>query len=294
MSQQNKETATEMVQRMLGESGAAVVQLVKENNRHIDAKVAQAAAAIHTAVDSKLKEVSSAITERNEQLDKQRAALGGLAEKLDNKVDKTELSSLKALIAQAGRTLASAMEAVNQAATTSDPSEAGEAADKAAKQAGEADELLTQVAAKVAELEERVSSLETWREGTVNPALNAHRDRLDSQDGRLKALESAQSSSVTEQADRPVQIYRPTIVERADVRNWGWAAWLGASIGALIALMVALAWFCPWVSHVLNQQWPFTRGFLSFAAGTTLTAIGFFGGGLLGDDIAKKAEHEAA
>lgn len=286
MSQQDKETATEMVQRMLGESGAAVVRLVEENNQHIDAKVAQAAAAIHTAVDSKLKEVSSAITERKEQLDKQRAALGGLAEKLDNKVDKTEFSSLEALIAQAGRTLASAMEAVNQAATASDPSEASKAADKAAEQTNRVGKDVDEFSEKFNALTERVSTLEKWKDETVEPAL----EELKKQGGRIRALESAKKP--TPVSEEPTALYRPTLVERANPRNWGWMAWGLALLLGFIALVAALTAFCPWVSHVLNQQWPAVRATLSFLAGLTLTAIGFFGGGLLGDTVAKKMETE--
>lgn len=290
-----EESAADIVERMLGESGSAVVRLVRESSNATDARMAQAAEAIHKAVDAKVKGVESSIRSSSDTLAKQQAALRALAQKVDGKVDKTELATLKALIAQAGRTLALAMEDVNQAASSTDPDQADKAADKAAKQAERAGEYLNESAERLATLEERVSELEKWRKEVVEPALGKHRESIDDHEERLKKLESPKKASApagNQQAAMPEVPVRTKIIERANPRNWGWLSWALAILFGLAALVIALTMFCPWISHVLNQQWAWLRMTLSFLAGLVLVSISFFGGGLLGHALQEVAEKD--
>ena len=287
----NRDTARSAVEAILGKSGQAVVNYVDE------------------AVSSAQSEFDARFTELVERLSatdglaaeqtRLSRAITALASRTDSKASaeqvadiQNDIRSLRTIVAGAGRMLAGAMEATNVAATASTPEVGTNAIDQARSLADEAEAAQRNCARQLSDLENRVAALES-RMDRVEENLNDH-------DRRIAALEEREDLSPelepeTDPSGPPwseTQTTTTTFQHRVNPVNWGWLAWTLAIVGGFIALMIAMAWLSPAILGWLASYPDIVKNGLAFLAGAALTGVGFFGGGLLGANIAEEQTDE--
>lgn len=284
----NRDTARSAVEAILGKSGQAVVNYVDE------------------AVSSAQSEFDARFTELVERLSatdglaaeqtRLSRAITALASRTDSKASaeqvadiQNDIRSLRTIVAGAGRMLAGAMEEVNAASQSTSPASAKSALSKAERLADEAESAQNNGADRLAELENRLAKIETWRQEVVDPTLEElkewRKNTVDPFIRRHRTPRSESATSVTQnvQPSEEAQTFR----RRINPRNWGVIAWILALLFGWIAFTFALNLFGA-VQGWLPQVPYLIKVILALMPALGLVGIGLFGGGLLGSWITER------
>ena len=237
---------------------------------------------VEEALATNREEIARLTTEHNQRVAAFEERVQGFVSRADHEELQGEVADIRRRLAAAAAALGGAIEVHNEAVQQANPAsvEAAQAATDEAEQAGnDADARIESLETRVSELEGRVDDHEeriARLENRAEPIVIAQPDQ-----GPVPAALLPDEPEHAPETDNP-----PTRIQLAardaDPRNWNGnpIAWGLAVIGLVVGLCVGW-WLFGVSNHVL---W----GLIAFLFVPVTTAVGFFGGGLIGHRLTQR------
>lgn len=253
-----------------------------------------------SAGDAIIRFVEEALAGNNQKFDELREQL---AELNDRFASKDELAELKSDQADVRNKLRAAAEILTGAAlvhnevrqvAVEDASQADVEAAQAAM--AEAEEAVEEANTSLTELEARVASLEEWRKETVDPTLENHEERISALENQSRPINIPAPAPVEDETSVEHQPVReddhvvpgmqpqPSRLQQV-ARDANPANWQGVVPWALAIVGLLFGWFV--VGELLqNASKPVLWDWFAWLFVPVTAAVGFFGGGLIGQRLA--------